>query len=187
MADKNAPDNDDKFDPPRRSFFVRFSTLIMAASLLLAPCAAAIAFLFDPLLRKQKAAGGDDGFVKLPLSPDLVPADGTPILVTIKADRFDAWNFYPDQEIGTVWVRRENGSIAVTSTICPHLGCAVDYRRAENDFFCPCHNSEFDLTGKPLNQIPPRAMDQLQIKEEAGYLWVKYQKFRGGIKEKIPV
>ena len=96
---------DDEFDPPRRGFFVRFCTLIVSAGLLLAPLAAAVAYLLDPILRKSQA-GEQTGFVKLPLAPNLVPEDGTPVLVTIKADKLDAWNFYPNQEIGTVWVRR---------------------------------------------------------------------------------
>ena len=28
---------------------------------------------------------------------------------------------------------------------CPHLGCAIDYRKQSNDYFCPCHNSLFAL------------------------------------------
>ena len=30
---------------------------------------------------------------------------------------------------------------------CPHLGCAIDYRKNTNDYFCPCHNSTFGLDG----------------------------------------
>lgn len=34
--------------------------------------------------------------------------------------------------------------------VCPHRGCAVDWRPQQNRFFCPCHDSEFDAKGRVL-------------------------------------
>ena len=48
------------------------------------------------------------------------------------------------------------------NTVCPHLGCFVDYRKDEQDFFCPCHDSNFDLEGNLLKGVSPRAMDTLK-------------------------
>ena len=53
-------------------------------------------------------------------------------------------------------------SIAFTAE-CPHLGCAVNLAADGKSFLCPCHTSAFDFDGKPLNQIPPRPMDRLEV------------------------
>ena len=31
---------------------------------------------------------------------------------------------------------------------CPHLGCAIDFRKQSNDYFCPRHNSSFALMAR---------------------------------------
>ena len=81
------------------------------------------------------------------------------------------------------------------STICPHLGCSVDYRKDEKDFFCPCHNSKFGLSkgeeGKRLNDTPPRSLDELRIDEDKlkdkGEVWVEYKRFKTNTPERIEV
>ena len=79
---------------------------------------------------------------------------------------------------------------------CPHLGCAVEYRKTPVDhkpeFFCPCHTSAFQLNGEKKNQIPPRDLDSLEtkvVKNDKGEneIWVKYQEFRATLGEKVPV
>ena len=81
------------------------------------------------------------------------------------------------------------------STICPHLGCSVDYRKDEKDFFCPCHNSKFGVSegeeGKPLNDTPPRWLDELRIDEDKlkdkGEVWVEYKRFKTNTSERLEV
>jgi Rieske Fe-S protein len=84
-------------------------------------------------------------------------------------------------------VRRREGGVEVFSSICPHLGCSVDFRAAQRDFFCPCHTSTFDLQGRRLNRIPPRNMDALEVRVEQDRIWIRYQRFRGGIPEKVAI
>lgn len=36
------------------------------------------------------------------------------------------------------------------SKVCPHAGCDVDYS-PEGKFVCPCHGSEFDISGKVIH------------------------------------
>lgn len=42
----------------------------------------------------------------------------------------------------------ERGSVRALSRICTHMGCALQFQRAEQAFVCPCHGAEFDMSGK---------------------------------------
>ena len=191
----SAPEN-----PTRRNILVEGFTAFLSFILIAVPSAIAGIFYLDPILRskKSKAAGGGEleGFIKLDLTADALPADGTPVSVTVKSDLVDAWNRFRDVPVGSIWLRKNpDGGVVVFNSICPHLGCSVDYRRSENDFFCPCHTSSFSLDGTKTNEVPPRDMDSLELKtandgtpDPAGLeLWVKFQNFRGARPDKIPV
>ena len=179
---------------PRRGFLYQFITGAIAAVLGIVPAVTAVLFALNPL---RKSSGGDeateepsDGFVNLGITVEALPADGTPRAVKVVDDRVDAWNKFTNVEIGRVWLRRlEGDKIIAFSTICPHLGCAVDYRRDERDFYCPCHTSTFTLNGDKQNQIPPRDMDELDVRQDqdTGEIWVKYESFRAATPEKVPV
>ncbi|MCC7491177.1 MAG: Rieske (2Fe-2S) protein [Fimbriimonadaceae bacterium] len=39
---------------------------------------------------------------------------------------------------------------AVVSLECTHQKCDIEYDGKKKQFVCPCHNSVFDLEGKPL-------------------------------------
>jgi nitrite reductase/ring-hydroxylating ferredoxin subunit len=172
---------------PRRGFFVRVTAVFVGAVCGAVPFLAGLAFLADPLIRKDETDGGD-GFLPLGIGPEALPDDGTPLAVNVVADRVDAWNVYPQQPIGSVWLRKDDqGNVAVFSTTCPHLGCYIDYRAGQRDFFCPCHASTFNLDGQRQNRIPPRDMDTLELTVREEKLWVRFQKFRGATAEKVPV
>lgn len=183
----------------RRNVLVEGITAIVSFLLIAVPSSLAGLFFMDPIMRKRKSAGGSDemaGFIKINLTADAVPADGSPVAVTVKSDLTDAWNLFRDVPVGSIWLRKdESGLIQVFNSICPHLGCSVNYRRSENDFFCPCHTSSFSLDGQKTNQVPPRDMDSLELKtatdgipaDDGQELWVKFQNFKGATEEKVPV
>ena len=176
--------------------------IFLSFVLIAVPSAIGGIFFLDPLLRKKKSGGGGDsgaemdGFIKLSVSADVIPEDGTPFAVTVRTELDDAWNHFSDVPVGSIWLRKNpDGGILVFNSICPHLGCSVNYRRSENDFFCPCHTSSFSLDGEKTNEVPPRNMDSLELKratdgapsKEGNELWIKFENFRGGKEEKIPV
>ena len=69
--------------------------------------------------------------------------------------------------------------------MCPHLGCFVDYRKNEQDFFCPCHDSQFSLDGELAKGVSPRGMDTLEVDIRNGSeVWVKFRRFKSNTKEK---
>lgn len=192
----------------RRRSFVGLVTGVLSFLLVAIPSALGGLFFLDPLLRKRRAAGGsgdnagaahrkdDAGFIRLDVSADVIPEDGTPVAVTVRDDFDDAWNRFLDVPVGSIWMRKNpDGSIVAFNSVCPHLGCSVDYRRGENDFFCPCHTSSFALDGTKTNQIPPRNMDSLEVVRRTdgrddlagSELWVRFMNFRRTTAEKIPL
>ncbi|MEZ6116223.1 MAG: Rieske 2Fe-2S domain-containing protein [Pirellulaceae bacterium] len=186
-----------KDDPPRRGFIIQFLTGAIGACGFGARGAGNLVFL-NPIAKKKDSAGAkgkrdEDGFVLLAgVTVESLPEDGTPVACKVFDDKIDAWNRFSNVEIGTVWIRRlDENNILAFSSICPHLGCAVDYRQTDRDFFCPCHTSSFDLEGNKTNSIPPRGMDQLQVKtkpDTGDQIWLKYETFHLlTIAEKIPV
>jgi len=64
--------------------------------------------------------------------------------------------------------RDDTGGLHQMSATCPHLGCVVNWNRAEKTWDCPCHGSRFSCEGKVLNG--PANVDlapSVQPKEEA--------------------
>ena len=53
-------------------------------------------------------------------------ADGVPKRVTLVADHRDAWTLEKHVELGAAWLLRHGTDVSAWSTVCPHLGCAVD-------------------------------------------------------------
>lgn len=147
-----------------------------------------IAYFLDPL-RKTSQAGGFESLARLGQLQVDVPQS-----FAVIAARQDAWVSYPKEPVGSVWlIRQADGVqppvIAYTSE-CPHLGCAVNLGKDGKSFLCPCHNSAFELDGKPTNQVPPRGMDTLEVelsKDEDPQVLVKFERFRTMCKEKTPL
>ena len=55
--------------------------------------------------------------------------------------------------------RLADGGFLALSRTCTHLGCTVPWVEEEEKFACPCHASNFDITGKVLDAPAPRALD----------------------------
>jgi Rieske Fe-S protein len=183
--------------PPRRNFFLEAAAVTIGAVISLFPLAAGLAVLFDPVLRTRKkgdADAGDDQFVRV-TNLEAVPASGAQQYPVI-ADRDDAWTHYPNQRVGAVYLRRTGAKqVECFNAVCPHLGCIYSYVASRNEFYCPCHNSAFNLDGSKVENTgqvnpSPRPLDELEVDpkrlDEKGEVWVKFQNFYTGIEEKIP-
>jgi menaquinol-cytochrome c reductase iron-sulfur subunit len=179
---------------PRRSFLAKALAFLTAGVLMTLPTAAGLAFFLDPLLRKRGTSGGAagrrdaEGF--LPVTPlAAIPSDGRPQIFTVYDDAVDAWNKFANQPVGRVFLRKlPDGSVTAFNVRCPHLGCAVDYRPAQNDYLCPCHMSAFGLDGQKKNEIPPRGLDSLEVMvKDKSEVWVRYEVFKAGTPDRIVV
>ena len=168
-----------------RRGFIKFLCVFIGTLISAVPFGAGVWSYFDPLAKRNK--GGGDGFVMV-TTLDAIPADGSPAKFSVVADKVDAWNRFSNVSIGAVYLRLVDGVPKALHTICPHLGCFVDYRPGKKDFLCPCHNSNFKLDGGIINGVSPRAMDVLQIEvRNKTEVWVKFQNFQPGHSHAVPV
>jgi menaquinol-cytochrome c reductase iron-sulfur subunit len=171
----------------RRDLY-RYGSFALGALAALVPAVPGMAYLLDPLSKRTKQ--GD--FQRVGKLSELKV--GEPLSVTISEERQDAWVRYPREPIGSVWLIRQpegaKAKVVAFTTECPHLGCAVNLSPNGKEFDCPCHTSKFDFTGKPLNRVPPRPMDKLEVElsnDPDPEIRVKFQRFRAQEKEQIPL
>lgn len=66
-----------------------------------------------------------------------------------------------------------DGNWDVFSRTCSHLGCLVRWNESQESFLCPCHGAVFDKNGAVVAGPPPRPLQKLEVKVEAGVLYVK--------------
>lgn len=196
MSSENSPES--PTPEPRRDFVASLMAVLVGGIVSLAGLASGLLVFLDPLLRKPKppkafdqgAADGLEGYFKI-TTRDALPADGAPRRFAVIADKIDAWNFTPGQPIGALYLRRLDDQVIAFQATCPHAGCSVSPSPDNKAFFCPCHNSSFDLDGekvdRPGKQNPsPRPMDRLEVHAEKlaeGEVWVKYLEFYTGREE----
>ena len=170
----------------RRKFIVT-STIGASAACALFPFASGIPSVLDPATRDK--GNSEVPWTKIAKLSSL-PEDGTPTkFEVILAKVRDAWTTYTDIPAGAVYLARKGEEVVAFNLKCPHLGCAIDYRKNSNDYFCPCHNSTFALDGAVTteNSPSPRGMDTMDTKVENGEVWIRFQQFVPNIKEKVPV
>lgn len=170
---------------PRRSFIKEAAAVLIGGVVTLVPAAAGLFAWMDPLRRR----GGAAGFVKV-ATLDALPADSVPRKFAVLADHVDAWTRTPQVPVGAVYLRRiKEREIVAMHSMCPHAGCFVDYRDEARDFYCPCHNSTFAQDGSinDPKSPSPRALDTLEVELRGNDIWVRFQNFAAGHKEKRPV
>jgi menaquinol-cytochrome c reductase iron-sulfur subunit len=102
-----------------------------------------------------------------------------PRQIWLRGEVRDGW-VRLNEELGSVWVARTDGGVRVLSSICPHLGCEVDWDGGARRFFCPCHDSAFAADGRVLSGPAPRPMDELSARVDAGQVFCRWQRFAPG-------
>jgi cytochrome b6-f complex iron-sulfur subunit len=53
--------------------------------------------------------------------------------------------------------------ITAVSAVCTHLGCIVKWDETTHLLKCPCHEGNFDPSGKVLSGPPPKPLAPLQV------------------------
>jgi menaquinol-cytochrome c reductase iron-sulfur subunit len=172
----------------RRDLF-RYATVAISGLMGLVVAVPGVAYVLDPILRRRSKSSD---FTPLARLNDLEP--GVPRAFPVISAREDAWVRYPAEPVGSVWlVRQPEGKtpqVIAFSAECPHLGCSINLAADRKSFLCPCHTSAFSFDGATLNRVPPRAMDQLEVKVSSGSnpeVSVRFERFRTMSKEKMPL
>src|SRR5687768_14147080 len=193
---------DQRQEPPRRSF-MRAVTGVLGGFLGALATLPGVALLLHPA-RRETVRGGREP-LRVATLKELKP--GKPILAEVRGELIDAWNRLPDVKIGSCWLIRgqTDEKIRAFSTICPHLGCGIDFdpgpapegeKKADADtrqtgkaarFVCPCHDSHFSLDGKAVSGPSPRDMDELEVALDGDEVKVAYRRFRVGTSTKEEV
>lgn len=167
----------------RREFLKSAACCVLGGVCVAAPVVAGIVVVVDPLRRKAS----EGTWVKL-ASLESLPKAGGPQYFEIHVERTDAWTRHEHSAVGAVFLERlEDNSLRAFHSSCPHLGCAVKWEG--HRYYCPCHNSAFAKDGAVIApSASARALDTLAVEVRAeGEVWVRFQNFKAGIKEKVAV
>jgi menaquinol-cytochrome c reductase iron-sulfur subunit len=150
----------------RRTFLKAASVLVGTLTGLLAGIPALIAFA-APLFRPKRTAA----WIKLGDAGDF--DTGVPNKKDIAQTVQDAW--VETRSMVSVWVYTDDGkTFTIYDARCTHLGCSYNFVKDTGIFQCPCHGGRFDpKTGAVLGGPPPRPLDKLASKVEAGTLFVQ--------------
>ncbi len=62
-----------------------------------------------------------------------------------------------------ILVRLPSGEWRAFSAVCTHLQCTVQYRTDLERIWCPCHNGQFDLTGRNVSGPPPAPLEAYDV------------------------
>ena len=169
----------------RRAFCSQVCAVVCGGAAAAVPAAAGVATFLSPL--GDKAPAGLR--VRLTTLENL-PDDGAPRKFPVLADRSDAWNRFSREVVGSVFIRKIEGTkqAAAIQVVCPHAGCFVSYDAKKKIYYCPCHQASFDLTGNRLDakSPSPRDLDALKCEIVNGNeVWVEFENFRTGTSKKI--
>jgi cytochrome b6-f complex iron-sulfur subunit len=65
--------------------------------------------------------------------------------------------------VGKFWIVNTEAGINALYKVCTHLGCIYPWSDAAGIFACPCHGSQFKLTGDYIAGPAPRSLDRFQF------------------------
>jgi menaquinol-cytochrome c reductase iron-sulfur subunit len=171
--------------PSERRGFLKKITGWLGAALGAVVAVPGLAFLAAPLGRETVRGGKSP--LRVAKLAELKP--GKPLRCDVRGELQDAWSRVPDVKLGSCWLVKSemDGSVRALSTVCPHLGCGIDWNDGQGRFVCPCHESYFSLDGKVITGPSPRDMDELEVIAEASDVKVVYRRYRVGTPRKVEV
>ncbi len=134
-----------------------------------------------PLLKPK---GDDGGLLRAAGLAELT--EGVPKRVELTSVVVDGWTRAVGV-IGAVWLlKKPDGTVSALSSVCPHSGCSIN-QKTKSTYGCPCHDSTFQLDGAATEGPSPRPMDGLEVQVKEKDVFVKYRRFKIGVKEKTEI
>lgn len=168
-------------DDPDRRKFLKVATCALGGGVGLVAAVPALRLITDP---------GGKITVTTPTEPlDLGPLEtfrvgGDPRRVDVIAPVVkDGWTSARNVVLGAAWIRRTaETKVEAFSAVCPHLGCAIGWEKAQSGghFLCPCHDSTFAISGERQTGPSERGLDPLPVKLENGRLRLTWVRYRAG-------
>lgn len=113
-----------------------------------------------------------------PRKQEPTAAERDAIIIAGPADSFEPGTVSAFVQGKFYLARLDDGGFLAMSRQCTHLSCSVPWVSKENKFICPCHSSEFDITGDVINPPAPRALDLYPVVIENNILSVDTSKLR---------
>jgi len=71
-----------------------------------------------------------------------------------------------------VIIINNNGSYIALSDICTHSGCSVNYVSSSQQLNCPCHGSNFSLSGAVISGPAPSSLKQYTVAKNGNILHI---------------
>jgi cytochrome b6-f complex iron-sulfur subunit len=105
------------------------------------------------------------GFIIYPVARYLVPPEvpeaATRRVVAAKKDELQPGSFktFPFGSQPGILIRTPDGNYHAFSAVCTHLGCTVQYRKADDLIWCACHNGLYNMEGVNIAGPPPRPLE----------------------------
>ena len=166
-------------DPDRRKFL---ATCTIGCGVGVAATIPLVRLIIDPAT-KQTVSSPREPLDLGPLSQ--FTAEPTKVEIVAPVIK-DAWAAARDVVLGAAYIRKVGEGLDARSAICPHLGCAVAFDRAANNYLCPCHDSRFALDGAKLTGPSERGLDQLPLQIVDGRVLLTWERYKTGQPNKEP-
>jgi cytochrome b6-f complex iron-sulfur subunit len=97
------------------------------------------------------------------LAPKVVEGEFGSVFTVGAVEEFPAGSVTPVTLGRFYLVRQADGGFVALYRKCTHLGCAVPWEPAEQQFVCPCHASRFEMDGQVINAPAPRPLDRFAV------------------------
>ncbi len=172
--------------PENRRQFLGLGAGALSGAMGISIVAAAFPYVVAPLASRRNERETEVEF------QDLGPVQSLPIgtwrLIPLELVHEDGWQQRRVRH--AVWVRAngpEEREIEVLSSICPHLGCLINWQADQGQFVCPCHGGTFHSSGQCVAGPPPRSMDPLEHQVRNGRLLVRWVDFKTGSPQPTPL
>jgi Rieske Fe-S protein len=160
-----------------RRGFLGTLTFVLGGAMAALASVPVLGSVLSPLRRPKEAPGVS----AIPVGAVADFRVGVPRRVELVRAVQDAWSRSEGTTVGAAWVTRHaDGTFTALSTVCPHLGCAVN-ASGQGGFACPCHTSSFAATGERLAGPAPRGLDALNVEVRGKQVFIHYRRFKQGV------
>lgn len=116
---------------------------------------------------------GSNLFIKVASSEEI--SDDWQVIGTIDQLDINGQLLNENSSIGAVLVvgNSQSENLIAINPSCTHMGCTVEWLAEEDIFLCPCHASEFDISGEAKMGPATKSLSSYAAKIEGDLVMVK--------------